>query len=51
LRAALQFALEVEGFRVDTFASGEELFRRQCDYNRHRHLPLDGLAKSALCQC
>jgi FixJ family two-component response regulator len=28
LRAALQFALEVEGFRVDTFASGEELLAR-----------------------
>lgn len=28
LRASLQFALEVEGFRVDTFATGEELLAR-----------------------
>jgi len=28
LRASLQFALEVEGFRVDTFATGEDLLAK-----------------------
>jgi two-component system response regulator FixJ len=28
LRASLQFALEVEGFRVDTFAAGDELLAK-----------------------
>lgn len=40
LRASLQFALEIEGFLVDVFASGEELLARD-PFPQHACLVVD----------